>query len=171
MPNPRTPTPVDPVLEAAATAYLMLPEMENDPAPVFVSYRRMRVAIAAYEEAKRDAQPSDYAELKANLTDWSSGLITSGRSLCKDALAAITTLEARVADLQAQLATARAEERERCAKVCDTIQAEWSGRVTTALGQGRLGQDDATHYFSIKHGAKQCAQAIRALSDKKTRND
>lgn len=202
MPDSNTPAPVDPI-EAASRAFT-LAGIRDDHADLD---DKLRAAIAAWLAA----QPSDYAELKANLTDWSSGLITSGRSLCKDALDAITTLEARVAGLQAQLATAetnyetvlelvaqkhakivrltqayeelaeherdyhdvsaaelataRAQERERCAKECDTIQAEWSGRVTTALEQGRLGQDDATHYFSIRHGARQCARAIRVLED------
>ena len=64
--------------------------------------------------------------------------------------------EARIAELQAQLATARAEERERCAVVADKVAVDWP-----PAPRGR--HDDWGHGW--QDGAMAVAADIRVLED------
>lgn len=53
----------------------------------------------------------------------------------------------------------RAEERERCAKVCEKIEVKYHDRARTSMS--RFG-----HLFQhMGEGAGECAEAIRAIKD------
>ena len=68
-----------------------------------------------------------------------------------EAAALLATLQARNEQLEAQLDEARADERERCAKVADTMASDWSPQKTK--------------WDAVRHDeATGIARAIRALT-------
>lgn len=77
----------------------------------------------------------------------------------------IEDLKRELSTLRAELAKAREDERERCAKVCKDLAEEWIVEATS--------HDDRSWYDTGKElrcqasGARKCAAGIRALADPK----
>ncbi len=66
---------------------------------------------------------------------------------------------AEIERLTAERDAARADERERCAMVCDGIWAGYTGEAR------RLEGKHATHAAGRRDGANECAAAIRAIGE------